>query len=353
MHFSNTLALAALAGNSLAATIGKRANLRRDEACTETEVVTITTTVTAYGSPTGALKPPVVNAAAAAATAVSRSEDTIYSENRARDNNHASIDDFLPGPGSELTSSGNSPSAPLSTKRGFAYNDADLVNSLIKGGAEGSWAYNWDSHDNGLDSSVEFVPMLWSNGEEHVSRWDDNVQEMLGKGAKCLLSFNEPDHQEQAKMDPETAAAAHAKYLNPYGDKARIGAPAITNSNLPGEGTEWLEKFIPACEREGCQIDFCVAHWYAPADDDAALRSHLEKVHELCGGDKPVWLTEFAPQGDEAASVKFIHRALHLMDEELEWVERYSYFMVGGPDGGLTNADGGLSAKGQAYFEGN
>jgi len=241
------------------------------------------------------------------------------------------------------------PITPSAGKRGFAYNDAILVNNLIDDGVHGSWAYNWDSSDNGLSDSIEFVPMLWSDHSDHTNRWPDNVKEMLRKGATHLLSFNEGDRADQANMSPETAAGAHLKWMNPYSNRARISAPAISNSNLNGEGIQWLEQFITICERLGCKIDFCVAHWYSQYDQGDALIQHLEEVHRVCK-DRPVWLTEFAPFGNEQQINEFLKSNLGRLDNDVPWLERYAYFMV--RVGSLMSSSDRLSSNGNTFFFG-
>lgn len=67
---------------------------------------------------------------------------------------------------------------------------------------------------------------------------------MLAKGSTHLLSFNEPDIASQANMAPKQAAAAHPKYMNPYGDQARIGGPVVSNSGEAGQSADWLETFM-------------------------------------------------------------------------------------------------------------
>lgn len=235
-------------------------------------------------------------------------------------------------------------------KAGFAYNDANFVNSMVKRGIKTSWAYNWDSHDNGLDADIEFVPQLWSDLPVHTDRWTKNAEAMLGKGATHLLSFNEPDHPEQANMSPEAAARAHVKWMNPYAGRARIGGPAVTNSNLAGQSTQWLERFVKECDKVGCKMDFCVAHWYSPLDALDTLVKHVKEVSRVCGG-KPVWLTEFAPiAGGDAEVSSFLSSALEAFGkDDMSFLERHSYFMLS--PGKLMASENSLSSYGKTYFD--
>lgn len=327
MRLSTSLALAALTTNALSLNIHRDVHKREESPAPCTTWETVTQVATVYGgtreTSTPSAQPPA-NAAAQADKPTYR-----IAQNAA-------------------AAPAKSKANPKS-KRGIAYNSADLVNALIKQGVSASWAYNWDSTDNGLSSSLEFVPMLWSDRQDHASRWASNVEKMLDNGSTHILSFNEPDHAEQANMSPQAAVAAHIKYLGPYADRAKIGSPAVTNSGNDGQGVKWLRPFMKACDADSdCHVDFCVAHWYADHNVEGSLKAHLEEVRDICG-DRPVWLTEFAPEGgSEGDYVKWIQREVASLDE-LDWVERYAYFMVGEP-GRLTNGQS-LNAQGAAYFQ--
>ncbi|KAG6360234.1 hypothetical protein INS49_011290 [Diaporthe citri] len=222
-------------------------------------------------------------------------------------------------------------------KRGAAYNIASLVSPLIGTGSKISWAYNWGQVSDGLDdvdSSLEYVPMLWSNREDFISTWDSNAKTAISNGAKNFLGFNEPDNPGQANMDAASAAAAYIQYLTPHAGSVRLGSPAITNSGTDGEGVSWLKQWVSACNGQ-CQFSFCAAHWYSPASSSDFL-NYVTQVHEACGTDKTVWITEFAPTGaDDATISSFLEEVQDALDNNstYSFVERYSYFYVA--DGSL------------------
>jgi len=242
----------------------------------------------------------------------------------------------------------SSPAAPVGGKRGFAYNDCGLVNNFATSGGSGvKWAYNWDSHHNGLTAPVNYVPMLWGDIPAHTDRWHQNADKMLSEGATHLLSFNEPDHHEQSNMSPQSAAQAHVQYMNQYSGRARIGSPAITNSNIPGQSIDWLRGWVDACKGTGCHFDFCVAHWYAPASTPSKdVRAFLDGVHDACEG-KPVWITEFAPSGSDEEVAAFLQENLKMFDG-IDYLERYSYFMMS--VGSLMSSPSTPSRYGATYF---
>ncbi|KAJ9141926.1 Alkali-sensitive linkage protein 1 [Pleurostoma richardsiae] len=242
------------------------------------------------------------------------------------------------------TTTAASSSSSGSNKRGVAYNDASLTTLLLGSGTKISWGYNWGQTKDGLSDDVEFVPMLW--GPTHSDTWSANAKAAISAGSKYLLSFNEPDNSGQSNLSPADAAKYHIEYMNDFSGSASIGAPAITNSNVDGEGISWLEQFVDACAGS-CKFDFCPVHWYSPADPQDFL-SHLLAATEACEG-KPVWVTEYAPLTDDADTINSF--SIDIQDQldnnsTFSFVERYSYFMVS--DGRLLSGDS-LSVYGKTF----
>lgn len=253
------------------------------------------------------------------------------------------------------TSTGGSTSGGSTTtsgaKRGLAFNKAELTTAFTSSDKI-SWAWNWDSSANGLDSNVEYVPTLWGPIDMHTARWNENAEAAIAKGSTHLMSFNECDIASQCNLPASSAADAHVKYMNPFGDKAKIGAPSISNSNIAGQGLDYLRDWVAACETKGCKYDFCNVHWYSPLNAAETLYSHIKEASKICGG-KPIWLTEFAPLADGGAEASPSESSSWLSGgvlselDNLAELERYSFFMVA--DGKLTSGSG-LSASGQAYL---
>lgn len=233
-------------------------------------------------------------------------------------------------------SGNNTGSAPSGGKRGLSYNDAGLLSAFDGTGM--SWAYNWaDAESGSLPSGVEFVPMCW--GPESIATCGQNAA-----GAQHVLSFNEPDLDEQADMSPEAAAKGHIEALNPLGAAgASIGSPAITNGGSP-MGIDWLNRFFEACNGE-CTVDFVTFHWYDSANNIGYFKQHVQDVIDASkqNGVNKVWLTEFGVTSGDAAS--FIEESTAFLDSTPE-VERYAYFMAA--EGNLVQGSG-LSTAGKAY----
>ncbi|POR38176.1 Alkali-sensitive linkage protein 1 [Tolypocladium paradoxum] len=229
-------------------------------------------------------------------------------------------------------------------KRGIAYNDPHLGDAFGANCDKCGWGYNWNSEAQGFNIKFNFIPMLWSDLPVHTSHWDYDATRSLVGGAKAIFSFNEPDNAGQANMSPQDAANAHIKYINKFAGRAQIGAPAVTNSGRPGEGLEWLRNFLSACNGR-CSVDFCNVHWYSEAQYAETLFSHLDAAHEACGG-KPIWLTEFAPVGDQAQAPDFLRNVIPRLDQ-LDYLHAYSYFMVA--PGKLMGDGDSLSDTGKLY----
>ncbi|GAB0135998.1 hypothetical protein EsDP_00004316 [Epichloe bromicola] len=243
----------------------------------------------------------------------------------------------------------------FSGKRGLAYNDprlANLVGSSCKSGACG-WATNWGQSEVGLSPNRAFIPMLWGKGphngnNDFFDSWHSNARKAVANGAKALLSFNEPDNKGQANMSPAEAAKHHVEYMNPYAGQTLIGSPSITNSNLQGEGLDWLKSWVQECKSQHCEYHYCATHWYDHASAINTLFEHIKQVHDICDG-KPVWLTEFAPiEATTAQTEEFLSQAIPKL-ESIDHLDAYAYFMVGSGANQLLSSDSALSPIGNKY----
>lgn len=266
-----------------------------------------------------------------------------------QDANHDVPDSIdQPASSSDGSDTGAGSGGSSGPKRGFAYNDAHLVDNFFSGrrasASKFGWAWNWDSRDNGLAQSLEFVPTLWGPIDIHTSRWKDNVESMIDSGSTHVFSFNECDIASQCNMDAAAAADAHVKWLNPYAGRVKISSPSVSNSNVAGQGLDWLRAWVDACDAKGCAYDFCNVHWYSPIEATETLYDHIKEAARICR--KPVWLTEFAPlSNDDAAVSAWLEENLPRLDD-LDELERYSYFMVS--NGKLVNGNA-LTGAGEAY----
>ena len=223
-------------------------------------------------------------------------------------------------------------------KRGLTYNDAALAN-LFKDSPEVTWGYNWGFTSEGLDSSLEFTPMLWGPPSAPEPKWTAVLQ---SNATLHALSFNEPDLEGQADISPLVAAVAHRAFLEPFAGRVKLSTPAVTNGPPPDMGTGWTEQFLDECS--DCTFDFAAVHWYANNDPEG-FKTHVKGFYETFG--LPIWVTEFAASGEEEEQISFLKEVLPWLDAQ-DYVERYSYFGVF--PGFLANENGeGLSALGEVY----
>ncbi|EXU95712.1 glycoside hydrolase [Metarhizium robertsii] len=236
---------------------------------------------------------------------------------------------------------------PTVGKRGLAYNDARLVNTLRRPCRQCTWAYNWDWKDNGLSREVEFVPMLWN--ESTASQLQENMNVLRARGLKYILGFNEPDHADQADMTVARAVDSHMKYLSQDSDVA-IGSPAVTSNEAGStrdnpKSLDWLRGFLELCGQRGCKVDFCVVHWYGSTTQADAMISFLHRAHDACPG-KPLWLTEFSATGSSDEVEIFMMKVLPILDS-LQFIQRYAWFMTA--VGNLLQSPDTLSSYGEKY----
>ena len=333
--------LAAFAGQATAASVHRHLHQEAvEKRAAETEVVTVFETVyVTMGQ--GVAAAPTANVHdkhAPAPRPSSKPKPAVMIEEKAVDN---------PAP-SKKASKSKSNGSSLPGKRGMAYNNADLANAF--GGACKScgWGYNWASTRDGLDSKYNFVPMLWGDRDEFTSVWEKNCEQAISSGSTHVFSFNEPDHASQAALDPVYAAQLHAKHMNKFSGRVQIGAPSVTNSGNPGEGLEWLQSFMDACNAQpgGCAVDFCNVHWYSQPQWANTLFDHLNKARDICNG-KKIWLTEFAPiEASDEQLTEFMRDVIPKLDS-LDYLDAYSYFMVA--EGNLMSSSNSLSNYGEAY----
>lgn len=241
----------------------------------------------------------------------------------------------LPGP-TRVASFGSSMGP---RKRGIAYNNATLA-GLFTGESQVSWAYNWDSTSSSLPTTLEYVPMLWGIGVDHTEGWDFAVSSAVASGSTHLLSFNEPDHPDQANISPGTAAAGYMRFIQPYAKMAKVGAPAVTNGGAP-MGLAFLKSFLIACL--DCTIDFVPIHWYGLASNVDYFKNHVKSARDTAGG-RPIWITEFGAAGSIEEQIAFLQEVIPWLDST-DYVERYAYFDV---DSVLTQDDK-VSALGKTF----
>jgi hypothetical protein len=255
----------------------------------------------------------------------------------------ASASSSAASPSSSSSSSGGS----SGSKRGLAFNDAGLLSAFTSSAI--SWAYNWGSSCTGLKSGLTYVPMLWGTASVHSASWSSDAANAIKSGSTHLLGFNEPDMPQQAALSPSDAVSAWGTYMEPFAGQAKLGSPAVSNSDAPNQGLDWMKQFLDACSH--CTIDFIVIHWYQQGVTGAAdaFKQHVTDAISAANG-KPVWITEFGIFGASADDqAPFVKEVIPWLDSQAG-VEGYSYFgALPAPNDFLVDSSGALTTAGQAY----
>ena len=256
-----------------------------------------------------------------------------------------------PAPATAALNSGGGGGA----KRGLAYNPSSPSLDIFDSYSKITWGYNWDSAPAGLPSKYEYVPTLFSNADVHTQLWTQNAKNAISGGAKCFMSFNEPDiASPQANMPVSVAVAAWNQYMQPYAGQVQLGSPSVSNgagqNPATGQpmGLDWLTAFLQQCS--GCSISFVPVHWYGcnagagcnVQGDISAFKTQITQAMKTAGS-LPIWVTEFGTNSGDPTT--FLNAVLPWLDSQSQ-VHRYAYFMV--EDGKLTSGNS-LSPVGQQY----
>jgi len=136
-----------------------------------------------------------------------------------------------------------------------------------------------------------------------------------------ILGFNEPNQPDHGDLPPEQAAVAWMEEIQlKYPDKILV-APATA-----GMDTDWMDKFMEACEILGCRIDYVATHSYTTGNVNQMmnrLEEYSNRYH------RKVWLTEFAMRNtyEEEKIVEYVTHLLPRL-EAADFVWRYSWFLT-------------------------
>ncbi|KAL8670001.1 MAG: hypothetical protein Q9168_005433 [Polycauliona sp. 1 TL-2023] len=106
-----------------------------------------------------------------------------------------------------------------------------------------------------------------------------------------MLTFNEPDFaymDSTPTMDAKTAAAAIKPLLDNHGTKTKFVAPALAFTDKG-----WLENFFAECN---CKDFFSAYNFHSYTNDAQTVKANIGSFHSKWS-DKPIWITELAPQG--------------------------------------------------------
>jgi hypothetical protein len=244
------------------------------------------------------------------------------------------------------SSTPNSGNSYTGTKRGLAYNQADLCKNF---GGQFGFGYNWAQVENN-DIGTKYIPLMHGPDKSSAADWLANVDKACKKGSNAVMGFNEPDHPEQANLTPEAACTAWKEYMNPIASshpEVTIIGPSVTNGPAP-MGADWLQRFKTACP--DAIYHATNMHFYDIYDKDTINRfkAQVEKIAAI--NNQPVWITEFGLNPGSATQEQAASFLKDVMDycDNNPVVQGYSYFMVGSGENQL-NSGSGLSTVGKVY----
>lgn len=200
-----------------------------------------------------------------------------------------------------------------------------------------SWFYNWGPQSD-IKTPAAFVPMVFST----------RSLKTLVEHSPVVLGFNEPDNGKQSNLTVSDALTAWPVMAR---KAQRLGSPAMAGNPVDGD---WLPTFMQANPK----VDFVTLHWYKGVQ----ASKFINDVKALCKAyQKPVWVTEFAPQTvaqsksspdkyKPAEVVQFIRETVSWMNTE-PCVERFAWHDAKTGSSALFDEKGQLTATGKAYAQ--
>lgn len=174
------------------------------------------------------------------------------------------------------------------------------------------------------------APMLW--GTKDLDQWKQLV---VPGYASVVLGFNEPDHPNQAYLDPGYACQLWQQYMLPLRNQGyTLVSPATTSAP---SGITWMHNFLNACGGISA-IDKISVHWYGTKPQE--FIQYLQLWYNTFG--KPIWVTEFACQdftgsGQTCGDIQGFARTVRGFMDSTWWVEKYFPFAI---SYNLGNVDG-------------
>ncbi len=229
-----------------------------------------------------------------------------------------------------------------------------------------SWWYNWSPRYNDAVSDVyaqydmDWVPMTWNGNNP------DEVRAFLDEhpNVRYLLTFNEPNFQDQANLTPEYAASIWPTFeaiaeeydIELVGPAVNFCGGCVLVDGMPigSNYVIWLDMFFDSFRSQfgrEPRMEYTALHWY-----DFGLEDQVNEIVTRYG--KPGWVTEFALwrsedwNTDEHERNWLVEMVNYLENNPM--VYRYAWFTGRRPDFSRINllgGDGELTPLGQAYVD--
>ena len=236
------------------------------------------------------------------------------------------------------------------SKKGLAVNE-EMGKNLNLTNLNISWYYNWNYKPNTGNqySNIQYIPMLW--GERSSNDAKTKINSLINEKYNYLLTYNEPDRQDQCNMSVEEV---YEIFKNAFQNYSQIKISSPVTSIWP-KGSDWFQNFT----KLDIDYDFISIHCYAnnfggKGMSDWFLKDIIDYTWDTYK--KPIWVTEFTTIGDkgiitEENSIEFWKNVMPELDKR-DYVIRYAAFGFNGQDYSLWNYDNGNITKvGEVYGE--
>lgn len=151
------------------------------------------------------------------------------------------------------------------------------------------WTYNWGSgKPSNLPAGVEFYPMWWSYYGATQAQDTAALTALVQGGAPVLLTYNEPDHTDQANL---TTAYALQGYTHASVAARSLGFGNLISPACADDNDTWMQQFMAAVKSQGLLCHAVAIHCYLSSA--SSFLSYVDGVHSRYGFN--VYVTEFAP----------------------------------------------------------
>ena len=115
------------------------------------------------------------------------------------------------------------------SRKNFMCGDVAAFSSISLYYNWGAVPSEWEHPECGVEDPEGFVPMIWGYGNHPFPEIDFDT----------VLGFNEPNHHNQANIDPDEAAYAWLEMQAAYPDKILVSPSAS-----PPNTEEWFEAVV-------------------------------------------------------------------------------------------------------------
>jgi hypothetical protein len=223
-------------------------------------------------------------------------------------------------------------------------------------GLDNSWYYKWSNNDNS-DLQREYAPMAW--GHSNANDMSDILNFRSKYKTTHVMGFNEPDDCNGQSGQYGNLCVVDTA-VNLYRNLMKTGMRLVSPGCREGAWDDWLNEFHEKATAEDIRIDVIAVHWYDwggnpgntpnanPENVFNRFKNYLNKVYELFG--LPIWITEFNanPGRNTWVQLEFMKLAIPYL-EQLDYVERYSWFQPVSGTADYYNENGFLTPVGEYY----